>query len=203
VTPWLSVVIPTIGRDTLAVTLESLVAQPEYEGVEVLVVGDTHGGWTTSLYDAQALTEQARQTFLAHDGGRHCFGQPQRTAGARVARAPWVAFTQDDNISAKDALAYIEMAIDNQVHPRPIFFRWLAPWRETIWRWPQLRPGNIDADCLVFPRAIARDVVWGMHYEGDYDAARQAYSLAGAEVDWCEEIISIARPDAEHVWWKA
>ncbi len=44
--PWLSVVIPTIGRDSLALTLESLRAQAESAGVEVLVVGDTFGGYS-------------------------------------------------------------------------------------------------------------------------------------------------------------
>ena len=201
-TPWLSVVIPTIGRDSLELTLESLEAQPEREGVEVLVVADTFGGASPNLDRARACVLEHGHSWLEHDAGQHMVGQPQRTYGARVARAPWVAFTQDDNISAADALGTIELVIDRQPHPRPIFFRFVAPWRETIWRWPHLMVGNIDADCLVFPQDIAQQVEWGLRYVGDYDAAEQAFHLAGGDVYWCEEIISIARPDTEHLWWK-
>lgn len=200
-TPWLSVVIPTVGRDSLRLTLDSIRAQPESEGVEVLVVADTFGGLTPALEQARARVEEYGFTWLEHDAGQHCVGQPQRTYGAKHARAPWVWFSQDDNIAAEDALSAIELAAEAEPHPRPLFFRFLSYWRDTIWRTRVLRLGDIDADCLVFPRAIARNVVWGMRYEGDYDAAYQAAQLSGGDVGWCDEVISIARPAAEHLWW--
>ena len=201
-TPWLSVVIPTVGRSTLCLTLESIRAQPEAEGVEVLVVADTFGGLTADLERARGDVEHQGYRWLEHDAGRHCVGQPQRTYGAQLATAPYVWFTQDDNIAAEDALAEIECAIDVQPRARPLFFRFLSYWRETIWREPELRLGNIDADCLVFPRAIAHEVHWGMRYEGDFDAAQQAYQLVGGDIGWCDEVVSISRPGPEHCWWK-
>ena len=170
-TPWLSVVIPTVGRPGLRLTLESISAQPESEGVEVLVVADTFGGYSSELVRARTIVEYQGYRWCEHDAGRHCVGQPQRTYGARTATAPFVWFSQDDNIAAPDALAAIELAIDKQPRIRPLFFRFLSYWREEIWREPVLRLGNIDADCLVFPRAIAHEVEWGMRYEGDFDAA--------------------------------
>jgi len=201
VRPWLSVVIPTIGRDSLALTLESLRAQAESAGVEVLVVGDTFGGYSHQLTNARTLVETEGFSWLEHDAGTHCVGQPQRTAGARAASAPWVWFSQDDNIAAQDALASIEVAIEAQPHPRPIFFRFRSYWGEKIWRSQDLTVGNIDADCLVFPRHIAQRVEWGLRYEGDFDAAVQAFNFSGGDVAWVDQIVSIARPGGELLWW--
>jgi len=200
--PWLSVVIPTVGRDTLQMTLDSLSAQPECEGVEVLVVGDTFGGRTPALEQASVRVELAGYTWLEHDAGLHCVGQPQRTFGARMAKAPWVWFSQDDNVAARDSLAAIEAAIDQQVSARPLFFRMRTHWGRDIWRSPDLMLGNIDADCLVFPRAIAKQVEWGLRYEGDYDAATRAVELSGGDVAWVDEIVSIARPQPGQFWWR-
>lgn len=202
-TPWLSIIVPTIGRRSLERTLRSFQEQPERAGVEVLVVADTHGGMTPDLSQARERVLDEGYTWLEHDAGFHCVGQPQRTFGAHQARAPWVWFSQDDNIAAVDSLATIELVCDVQPRPRPIFCRFLSPWGETIWREPELALGNIDADCLVLPRHIARQVSWGLRYEGDFDAAQQAYHLVHGDVYWCPRVVALARPEAEQVWWTA
>jgi hypothetical protein len=202
VTPWLSVVIPTVGRDSLQQTIASLVAQPESAGLEIVVVADTFGGLTPSLFQARMAVEAGGYRWCEYNAGFHCVGQPQRSFGAKVATAPWVWFSQDDNVAAQDSLAAIETAIDVQPRIRPLFFRFLAPWRETIWRSPELWLGNIDADCLVLPRAIAQEVDWGLRYEGDYDAAQRALEISGGDVAWVDEIVSIARPSTELMWWR-
>jgi hypothetical protein len=141
--------------------------------------------------------------WLEHDAGQHCVGQPQRTYGAKQATAPWVWFTQDDNIAAEDSLAAIEVATREQPRVRPIFLRLQAYWGELIWRSPeQLTLGNIDADCMVLPRRIADKVTWGLRYEGDYDAAVQACALSAGDAAWVDQVISIARPTPEQLWWR-
>ena len=201
-TPWLSVVIPTVGRETLALTLRSLRAQPESAGLEVLVIGDTHGGHTTLLEQARERVHASGFDWLEHDAGRHCVGQPQRTYGAKQATAPWVWFAQDDNIATRDSLAAIETAIDAQPRARPLFFRIRSYWGETIWRSQQLTLGNIDADCLVLPRHLAQRIEWGLRYEGDFDAAAQAFAFSGSDVAWIDEMVSLARPEQEDLWWR-
>jgi Glycosyl transferase family 2 len=200
--PWLSVVIPTVGRESLEHTLASLRAQPESEGVEVLVVADTFGGYSYLLQNARARVEEEGFRWLECDAGLHCVGQPQRTFGMQQARAPWVWFSQDDNIAAQDSLAAIETAIDLQPRPRPLFFRFQSYWGDKIWRSQDLQLGNIDADCLVFPRHIAQRVEWGLRYEGDFDAAAQAFNYSGGDVAWVDDVVAISRPSTEMLWWR-
>jgi hypothetical protein len=204
--PWLSIVIPTIGRPDLLMTLDAIDSQPEdlLEGVEVLVVGDTYGGRTPDLEQVfehlSCERPLGRYRYMEHDGGVHCYGQPQRTFGAANASGEWVWFGQDDNVANKDALHAIRVATTAADAPRLCIFRWLAPWREVIWRSQILEQGNVDADCLVMRRELAASVKWGMRYEGDFDAALEAAALAET-VGWQDAIVSIARPERGHCWW--
>jgi hypothetical protein len=204
--PELAVVIPTVGRVTLMATLDALEAQPGHELLEVLVVADSLGGLTADLEQARAHVLDERPDWihwLEHDGGLHCYGQPQRMCGARMATAPWVWFGQDDNIAAAEAITAILTAIARQSAVRPIFGKVTTYWRDVVWHTPELKLSDIDADCLVLPRAIAERVTWGLRYEGDFDAAADALRLSEGAVDWLDQVLAIARPEPEHQWWKA
>ena len=204
--PALAVVIPTVGRATLVRTLDSLDGRAERDLLEVFVVADTHGGLTSDLEQARDHVRSERDSAVFHwreyDAGLHCWGHPQRMLGGRSATAPFVWYTQDDNAAAEGAATAILGAIAHQAHARPLFFRWLSPWRETIWRDQRLLLGNIDADCLVLPKRVAQQVTWGLRYEGDFDAAVYAMRIADGEVDWQDTVISIARPDSTLCWWE-
>jgi hypothetical protein len=206
VSPWLTLVIPTRleRREGLLRTLESVRRQPHAEMVEVLVVVDTHGLVDPAAHaqlreDLQSL--RLRHRWLECDAGIHCYGQPQRSLGGQRALGEWIAYSQDDNILTRDALSSIWAAVCEQPHKRPLFFRIETYWGDTVWREPALMMGNIDADCLVFPRALARDVTWGLRYEGDFDAALSAMQYVQGDVDWRAETIALARPSEEAVWW--
>ena len=201
-TPWLTIVIPTIGRQTLEDTLTSLRVQPESDGIEVLVVADTHGPINAQLNYCHKRVEDLGFDWLELDAGVNCVGQPQRTYGAKVASAPWVWFSQDDNIAAEHSLMAIQSAIEAQPRARPLFFQMQTYWGARIWQTPVLSQGNIDADCLVFPRDIARQVEWGLRYEGDLDAAVRAFNLTGGDVAWVDELVSVGRPAVEQLWWR-
>lgn len=206
--PWLSIVVPTVGRETLIDTLDAIDHQPArlLAGVEVVVVADTFGGMTINLEGVKAHIAAERQLgryrFIEHDGGQHVFGQPQRTAGAQAALGDWVWWGQDDNVPSEKALESIYDAVRSHISEL-LIFRWVAPWREIIWRWPELALGNLDADCLVMSRRLAQHCAWGLRYEGDYDVAREAFEQTGrAEIDWRPAVISIARPGEQHRWWQ-
>ena len=206
-TPWLSCVVPTVGRPTLARTLDSLDAQPDADGLEVLVVADTFGGLTADLQQARdhVLEERdpRRYRWVQYDAGFHMVGHPQRTMGAQLASAPWCWFSQDDNIAAHDALPSIRRVIVEQSKPRPLFFQVQTFWRAIVWNTATLAENNIDADCLVFPQHIAQSVEWGMRYQGDFDAAHRASQLADGDVAWIDHVVAIGRPEDSHCWWKA
>jgi hypothetical protein len=204
--PWLTIVIPTVGRAELGQALDAIDAQPAdlLDDVEVLIVGDSYGGRSPQLEQAHdhVATERllGRYRYLEYDGGQHCYGHPQRTYGASVARGEWVWFGQDDNVASAEALRAIRAATREPDAPSLCVFRTLCYWREVVWRQPRLELGNVDADCLVMRRDVAAAVKWGSRYEGDYDAAVEAAGLSES-VAWIDDVVSIARPEQGHRWW--
>lgn len=99
-TPQVSVVVPTRNRRRLLLrTLATVRAQRDVD-LEVVVVDD---GSADGTADAVAALGDARITVVRHDraGGVSA----ARNAGLAQARAPWVAFLDDDDLWAPDKLA--------------------------------------------------------------------------------------------------
>ena len=170
--PWISIVVPTIGRPTLARMLASV----DEPGVEVIIVADTYNG------DVEAELAHARMRcsgaemrpridvrWADFDAGYHAWGHPQRNEGMRLATAPWLMFSQDDNQLAPGALRFIRERIRLLPHLRPMLFQ-VDNWQAgVVWKRPVLAEGNIDADCIVTPNVPDRLARWTDRFNGDFD----------------------------------
>lgn len=98
--PAVSVVIPTMGRRILRMTLESLAAAEGFDGVEVWVAGH--------IPDAK-MTEWLKAFCVAHRQVRHLDvsfstgdSSRKKNAGAAAARSDLIAFLDDDVVVAPD-----------------------------------------------------------------------------------------------------
>lgn len=204
-TPWLTLVIPTMGRPELKRTLSSIDHQTHADGVEVLVVADTfEGAGSQALATARTTTAEHGSHFrwLEYDGGQHCVGQPQRQFGMEQAAAPWIAFGADDNILTNGALAAIWLAITELPEQQPLLFK-VRTWQAGIvWRTPGVvAHTNVDADCIVVPNVPERLGRWGMRYEADFDFALETTRKWG-KATFAEDLISLARPTEKECWWQ-
>lgn len=98
--PFLSVVIPTMGRDILIRTLESLAAAERFAGLEVVVAGRVPD---------PVVAARLREFCAAHANVRHLDIQfatgdssRKKNEGAAVTHAPLIAFLDDDVVVAPD-----------------------------------------------------------------------------------------------------
>lgn len=199
--PLLSVIIPTIGREGLEATLRSIACQPEAEDTEGILVADTHSP-DLPLGRIKTLCRQfgRRYRYVEHDGGLHCYGQPQRNRGAELARGRWLTWMADDDIYTHRAFAVIVHAIAEQHEPCPMLFRVETPAGWIVWDRPELAQGHIDAECLVTPNEPGKVGHFTNRYEGDYDAIRETVDLWDGRVQWRPEVIAIARPNRDQDW---
>lgn len=192
-TPWLSIIAPTIGRPELARLLQSIRRQAPATEVEVLIVGDTHGGkWAVPLQPVPALCARYEARYLPHDGGQHMVGHPQRNYGQTQATGAWLLWSQDDNLYEPDALARVRKAVQH-TH-RPHLFRVetrfdLGYGRLVVWQERKLLEGNIDADCLCVPNEPAKLGAWTMRYEGDADFIRETCRRWDWSHRWQDQLI--------------
>jgi glycosyltransferase involved in cell wall biosynthesis len=196
--PWLSVILPTIGRDGLERALISIYRQA-VGGVEILVVEDTLSG---SVPHVRELAERYGARYLPHAGTEHCWGHEQRQAGMQAARGRYLAWMADDDIYTEDAFLRIQQAIERQADPHPLLFRIRMNQYggRFIWQSPgPLAIGNIDAECIVTPNDPARLGTWALRYEGDFDFIKETVDLHG-RCRWADPVIAVARPTDDEDW---
>lgn len=98
--PILSVVIPTLGREILVRTLASLASAKGFEGIEVIVAGRVPDAAVAARLQAfcagHANVRHLDIQFATGDSSR------KKNEGAAAARAPLIAFLDDDVVVAPD-----------------------------------------------------------------------------------------------------
>jgi glycosyltransferase involved in cell wall biosynthesis len=143
--------------------------------------------------------------YVEHDGGLHCYGQPQRNFGALVARGQYLAWLGDDDIYLPGAFASIAAHI-RASEPAPHLFRWISPWKTLLWEAPGsigVEPGHIDAECIITPNLEQYLGTWENRYQGDFDFIQgtlERWARAGVPPRWCAETIAQAQPSELEDW---
>ncbi len=180
----MSVVIPTIGRETLHATLASVA--PQLEGRdEVLVVGD---GRPVRAREIFAEQRHRRWHYLETDGPCNDAGGTQRDLAATVARCDHLCFMDDDDVFTPDALAAIRRGVA-EYPDRVLVFR-MDNYGTVLWRDRAIVYGNVGTPMVVVPTDPTRLASWRL---GDYEFIRGTCERLGEPV-WRDEVVAIVRP---------
>jgi hypothetical protein len=193
--PLLTVIVPTIGRPTLARTLASIRDQAPALDCEILVVGDTHGSlFAGPLVAVPALAAEYGASYVGHDGGCHMVGHPQRAYGATRARGQWLLWSQDDNVLLPGAWAALRRALTSG--PRlPHLFRVRTRFGYIVWdERGNLGEGRVDADCIAAPNDPPRLGTWALRYAGDQTFISETVAAYAGHAVWAEPLIADSRP---------
>lgn len=188
-TPRLTVVIPTIGRPTLAATLASIAAQA-FPPHEVLLVGDGPQPEARRIWEASGLPGHYWETLPTHH-----WGCEQRNAAIEAATGEWITFQDDDDTYSPAAFDLIALTLPRD--RAPTIYRMCYPDGHCLWDAPVLRSGNIGSQMIVVPRdpRLAR---WTERYEGDFDFINATVAAFGGAVSWREDVIALVQPHREH-----
>jgi len=180
----LSIVIPTLGRPTLAATLQSC-----KDADEVIVVLDKARG-ATEL--ACRLTENAR---LIEGSWGVTGGHAGRVEGIKIATGTHLAFMDDDDVYTPGAVDLMREAACDV----PVIFRMDHYRHGILWRDREVRFGNVSTQMYVVPNDSERLGTWTPHIPGlpepggDYTFMAETVAKMGGPI-WREEITSVIRP---------
>lgn len=181
----LSVVIPTLGRESLVATLESCA-----DADEIVVVLDTARGCRKlpCSLPGNAVFEYGNFGVTGGHAGR--------VHGIKYASGTHLLFMDDDD-------QYLEGAFDvmrEAACDRLVVFRMDDWYHGLLWREPVLRFGNLSTQMLLAPNDPERLGTWEPHAPGlpqpggDFTFAVQTSELMGPPV-WREEIVAVTRPN--------
>ncbi len=181
----ISIVIPTLGRPTLARALESVLPYLEPDD-EILLVADGPRPSAQMVVDRCAC-RQLR--YFEHFHPESTFGNAQRNFAMHAARGEYFAFLDDDDRFLPNALASIRREAQR---PAPLIFR--REYHQTFsWTKPEFIKGEVGTgmfatpvhgswcDCpLTTPEPGYTDFVW----------IQQVVALwPPGSLRWCEDII--------------
>jgi len=158
----ISVITPTIGRDSLRTMLDALVPQLE-DGDEAIIVGDG------PQPNAQRIVESYRNSRLIYleQGPIRNYGNPQRNLAIKMAKGDYLFFVDDDDVPLKDCVKGVK-AIASRNPGRPFMFR-MYHGPGLLWETNEIRGGNISGQMFIPPNKPELLGEWSGKYAADYD----------------------------------
>lgn len=158
--PMFTVVIPTLGRETLERTLMSIRSQRIGNLAEILVVLDSFEADAATMIATMDLCRMNGAIYAEHNAGRHDTGSPQLELGYRQATGRWILNCGDDDVYEPFAFMAMQRAIVHDVTTRPLMFRTVlhpAPQRGdqresiVLWQERRIERGRITGQCFLAP----------------------------------------------------
>jgi hypothetical protein len=201
--PTIAVAIPTIGRSTLARSLDAIAPQV-ISGDEIFVVQDTHAVPDLDLSTLVATYGPAFR-YEQLDAGISFKGVYQTNRVFSRARTDLVLAHSDDDVFAPHAFATLRtLAEEHPLHP--ILFRCISPRGYYTWPTgtPQLKRHKLGGGSLAAPRRYlkpfhmkATHVIEGV----GYSSAPPDLVLEGVDYYWVCEVLAHAAADGHLPVW--
>lgn len=194
----LSIIIPTLGRESLMQTVASLQRQLE-PADEVLIVTD---GKVEGIGPLYGVDDRVRVVWGPRTA---CWGNAQRDMGMQIATGTHLLFIDDDDVYEPGALELVRAAIADEPTLAHIFrMRFgaghpagpLGARHGPVWEDKSLRASNIGTPMVVLPNRpdLPR---WAdgddADHLSDFVFLRRAVSRVGGAV-WHEPCIAVVRP---------
>ena len=158
--PLFTVVIPTLGRETLERTLASIRGQRLGNLAEILVVQDSYEATAYAMLRTMETCGLYGAIYAEHNAGRHDTGSPQLALGYGLAKGQWIVNCGDDDVYEPYAFLAMQRAIEHDVTTRPLMFRTVlhpAPQRGdqresiVLWQERRIERGRITGQCFLAP----------------------------------------------------
>lgn len=187
--PTLTVIVPTVGRASLARTLQSVASQAG-ENDEILVVAARTADRQKVLHAIPKSAATWRLLTCREPLSNH--GDIERNLAIPHANGTHLCFLDDDDIYLPGALA----AMRDRATDVPVIFRmshWLI---RPLWNEPTLRFGNVSTQMFLVPNTPGKLGRWAPHVntEGtDFTFITETCELQGAPL-WDKRLIAQARP---------
>ncbi len=187
-----SIIIPTIGRETLRRTLDSLVAAGADRRDEVIVVGDGR------QLVAESIVKRFTgvPTLYVQGAETRAYGGSQRNFGMSLAMKENLIFIDDDDERVSDSITWARQAVDENPGKILLFKeeerREHPSWRR-VWREKKVELGNVGTQMIVVPNARGYLGRWPDKCCSDYGFIRSTVDLwpGGEEgVVWIDRVVA-------------
>lgn len=193
--PSISFIVPTAGREELARCLASIAPQLGPED-EVIIVGDT-------LDDPLIRTQEIVASFGSQfkytefRGEQHTWGHEQVNYGFSVAKGDYLHVNDDDDVWTANAVQGMREAAE-EFPGKPLLFRFHSYFDMILWAVPgRVWENHIGGHCLLQPNIPGKIGMMSTRYQGDFDMIHDCLTAHGGyeTAVWIDLVIAVARPN--------
>jgi glycosyltransferase involved in cell wall biosynthesis len=177
----ISIIIPTISRDTLVDTINSI--QELYSKDQVIIVGDGPQPKAERIFKRFKLPGMYLEGLQTG-----CYGMAQRNFAMKHATGKYLLFMDDDDIYTENALKTIRSYLDDNIH---IFKMELE--NDIIWKEPIIERGNVGTPMFAVPNKPSKLGIWPEEYCGDFEFIKE--TVKNFKTIFHTEIIAKVRPN--------
>ena len=170
----ISFIVPTIGRESLTATLDSIEL---WDDDEIVLVSQR-----------MDLQPEKPVRHIYCPAGKD-WGHMERNVGSKFALKRYLAHIDDDDTYAPGARALMEDAI-RTTPDRPVLFRMRYPNGVTLWCDPELIFGNVGTPMMLIPNVPAKLGTWGSYDGGDFGFL-ETMGWSRDEIVWRPEVIAL------------
>ncbi|HLG90588.1 MAG TPA: hypothetical protein VI336_00265 [Candidatus Saccharimonadales bacterium] len=159
----ISFIIPTIGRQSLKDTLDSIKPWP---GDEILIIqhSDSHIG---------------------------IYGNAERQEGTDKAKCDYLAYIDDDDVYVAGAREIMDKAIKEGHSDKPILFRMQYPNGRILWLKRWVKNGNVSTQMILVPNKKDMLPEWDIrHRWGDFHFINR-WKWPKKDIIWRSEVIAL------------
>lgn len=182
----LSIIIPTMGRESLKGVLGQIQEQL-HDCDEVLVIGD--GLRERAEQIVNELSDSRIKYFQYGESPTMDFGNILRNYGMSLATGSHLYFIDDDDELLPGALDNVRAAISE--HPSNILiFKIEHNIEGVLWKSHEIRLGKISTQMFVVPNVKAWLGTWPLKYYGDFEFLKECVKLNPNPVVWRGELIA-------------
>ena len=186
--PSISIITPTIGRDSLKSMLEGLLPQLA-DGDEVLIIGDG------PQPNAKLIVEGLASPFIQYWESPliRNYGNPQRNEAITKAKGDYLMFVDDDDTVDSQAIRTVKKAA-KEFPDIPLMFKMLHNGHAILWDIPQVAYGHVSGQMFVTPNVKGKIGTWSGKYGADFDFMTSTLALypeGAAAVKFLEDVITI------------
>lgn len=191
-----AICIPTIGRESLRNTLESVLSQTQLGDI-VIVIGDGHFAHQTAIRICKEFGPNP-PLYLAKVPWfepQNNWGHGPSNWGLDILKSHplWTHYMRidDDDVYSYNALNVIRLHV-KKFPNRPLIFQMKFQNGNVIWKDNEHGIGHYGTPNFVIPRANEMPH-WGTVYAGDFTFIQHACQMFGEAV-WIPEITTVIRP---------
>lgn len=190
----ITVVVPTVGRESLKKTLVSLGWQRWRKDDQILIVGDGRQDRAREM-----VQSDSRFTYVEVPGPGNSWGHSVRNEVNRLglATGSHIVNLDDDDILVQDAVSTICEEIEKtpnvpllfqmDARNRGLGFVWSKPWG--------IVDRNVSSACIVTPNVKEKLGRWDeTKYNGDLSFVQETVGLYSGAVRWVPFVTTICRP---------